>query len=69
MPALTNVGMATKECCEIDSRRTTIAEDLQLRRDRKVAELAEIDAAIDLFKQHPEVEQCLTQLAKCGIYR
>lgn len=60
------VGGLTKAC---EKPRLTIAEDLQVQRDRKVKELEEIDAAIALFKKHPEVEQCLTQLAKCGIYR
>lgn len=57
------------ECCKSEARRLTSAEDLRHRRDRKIAELAEIDAAIALFEKYPEVEQCLTQLAKCGIYR
>ena len=57
------------DCCEKEACRPSIAEDLQIRRDRKAAELAEIDAAIDLFKQHPEVEQCITSLSRIGIYR
>jgi hypothetical protein len=60
---------ATQTACFTGECRPSIAEDLQIRRDRKVAELAEIDTAINLFNEHPEVEQCLTQLAKCGIYR
>jgi hypothetical protein len=50
-------------------RETSIMNKLLRKREKAVAELTELDATIKLFKQHPEFEQCLTQLARCGIYR
>jgi hypothetical protein len=51
------------------ARRLSIAEELQVRRGKLVEELAEVDKSIELFAAHPEFEQCLTQLARVGIYR
>ena len=57
------------EMCEKTPRSLGVMEQLQHRRDKAVLELQEIDAAIAMFEKHPEFEQCLTQLARCGIYR
>jgi len=64
---MSNEVMCEREIPE--TRPATVLEQLQNKRDKAVKQLAEIDAAIELFKLHPEVEQCLTQLSRCGIYR
>lgn len=46
-----------------------VMEQLQCKRDQAVKQLEEIDKAIEVFKQHPEVELALTQLSRVGIYR
>jgi hypothetical protein len=62
-----NILACETQVCE--ARPATVLEQLHGKRERAVQQLAEIDAAIELFNKHPEVEQCLTQLARCGIYR
>ena len=60
-----------KSCGELvgTPRATTVSEQLTFRRDKVIAELAEVDAAIALFQQHPGIEQCLNALHRVGIYR
>jgi hypothetical protein len=68
MAQLSPMVSGPQEICK-EARRMTILEELQHRRQKCVQELSEVDAAIEIFNKHPEVEQCLTQLARCGIYR
>jgi hypothetical protein len=59
-------------CCEskdLVSRKPSIMEKLQQKRDKCKQELVEIENTITLFEKHPEFEQCLTQLSRIGIYR
>ena len=69
MDNLTPVGYASEKLASCDARRLSIAEELQVKRDNLVKQLAEVDKSIELFTAHPEFEQCLTQLARTGIYR
>lgn len=56
--------------CELaPAKRLSISEELQHRRNKLIQELAEVDAAIVAFQKNPEIEQCLTQLSRIGIYR
>lgn len=61
--------LAKCDTMDCEPAKLTLAQELQRKRDKVTKQLAEIDTTIYLFAKHPEVEQCLTQLAKCGIYR
>jgi hypothetical protein len=59
-------------CCEskeVITRKPSIMEKLQQKKEKCQAELKEIENTITLFEKHPEFEQCLTQLSRIGIYR
>jgi chaperonin cofactor prefoldin len=50
------------------SARMTLKQELDFKRQTVAAQLKEIDSAIDLLEQHPEVEQVLNALKKVGRY-
>lgn len=54
--------------CE-EARPASVMEQLRHRRDKAIAEVKQFEETIALFEAHPEFEQCLSQLARCGIYR
>lgn len=63
--------VGAKQACisECTPRQMTVMEQLEDRRERAVKQLEEVDSAIAVFKEHPEVEKALTALARVGIYR
>lgn len=64
-----NANMAVSCCEESPVERPSIMQDLVMKKARLEKEIAEVDFTIELFTKHPEMEQCLTQLSKVGIYR
>jgi hypothetical protein len=56
--------------CEAKSLRSLgVMEQLNIRKEKTMQELDEINKTIEMFSAHPEFEQCLSQLARVGIYR
>jgi len=64
-------GLIAQDSCEkeVEVRQASVMEQLRIKRDRAIKQVKEIEEAIALFEAHPEFEQCLTQLARVGIYR
>ncbi|MDD5394901.1 MAG: hypothetical protein PHE17_17935 [Thiothrix sp.] len=58
------------QMCETKSLRNLgVMEQLNIRKEKATQELDEINKTIEMFSAHPEFEQCLSQLARVGIYR
>ena len=61
--------MMAKSAALSEAKPLGVMEQLCQKRDRLVEQIAEVEATIAMFEKHPEFEQCLTQLSRCGIYR
>lgn len=59
----------TVGCESLDPRQMSVMEQLEQRKAKAVEGLEQIEKAIEVFKEHPEVENALTALARVGIYR
>ena len=46
-----------------------VLEHLKAKKLKLEEQINEIDTTISMFEKHPEVEACLTQLSRIGIYR
>ncbi len=64
-------GLVSKasECAISEVKSLGVMEQLVNKRDRLHEQIAEVEDTIAMFEKHPEFEQCLTQLSRCGIYR
>jgi len=59
-------GGGAKVC---EAKPLGVMEQLIVKKERLAEQMAEVDSTIVMFEKHPEFEQCLTQLARVGIYR
>jgi len=63
-------GLAKNAGAQIcEAKPLGVMEQLIVKKERLAQQVAEVDATIEMFEKHPEFEQCLTQLARVGIYR
>ena len=58
-----------KSAAICEAKPLGVMEQLCQKRDRLNEQVADVEATIAMFEKHPEFEQCLTQLSRCGIYR
>ncbi len=63
------VSSTPQTCAISEAKPLGVMEQLVNKRDRLNEQVAEVEATIAMFQKHPEFEQCLTQLSRCGIYR